>query len=146
MPPAIDLSPGMLTVARRRVEAAGLQDLVELTNGDAGALPWPDAHFDAVFSSFVLELFDTPELPTVLAEWRRVLRDGGRLGLVSLVTPATPMLATRLYAWAHRRLPTLVDCRAIPARELVEAAGFRVLETREATLAGLPVEALVAVR
>lgn len=142
----VDLSPGMLAVARRRVEAAGLQAVVELTNGDAAALPWPDAHFDAVFSSFVLELFDTPELPTVLAEWRRVLRDGGRLGLVSLVTPATPSLATRLYAWAHHRLPTLVDCRAIPVRELVEAAGFRVREAHEASLAGLPVETLVAVR
>ena len=56
------------------------------------------------------------------------------------------MLATRLYAWAHHRLPTLVDCRAIPARELVEAAGFRVREAHEASLAGLPVETLVAVR
>lgn len=143
---AIDLSPGMRSVASQRVEAAGLQGRVELVTGDAAALPWSEGSFDAIFSSFVLELFDTPELPQVLAEWRRVLRAGGRLGLVSLVPPATPTVATRLYAWAHRRLPTLVDCRAIPARALVEAAGFHVQDTRYATLTGLPVEALVATR
>lgn len=141
---AIDLSPGMLAVARERVEREGLQGRVELVTGDAAALPWGDASFDAVFSSFVLELFDTPELPTVLADWRRVLRSDGRLGLVSLVSPPTPRLATRLYAWAHRAMPTLVDCRAIPLRGLVEAAGFRVEQETLGSLAGLPVQALVA--
>ena len=141
---AIDLSPGMLAVARERVEREGLQGRVELVTGDAAALPWGDASFDAVFSSFVLELFDTPELPSVLAEWRRVLRGDGRLALVSLVQPPTPRLATRLYAWAHRAMPTLVDCRAIPLRELVEAAGFRVEQATLGSLAGLPVQALVA--
>ena len=143
---AIDLSPGMRAVARARVERAGLGDRVELVTGDAAALPWAAQSFDAVFASFVLELFDTPELPTVLAEWRRVLRSGGRLGVVSLVPPPTPRLATRLYAWAHRKLPTLVDCRAIPLRELVEAAGFRVEQSTLGSLAGLPVLAVLARR
>lgn len=143
---ALDLSPGMLAVAQERVTRAGVQGNVELVNGDAAALPWGEGSFDAVFSSFVLELFDTPELPQVLAEWGRVLRRGGRLGLVSLVPPLSPRLATRLYAWAHRMMPTLVDCRAIPLRELVEAAGFQVEQATLGSLAGLPVQALVARR
>lgn len=143
---AIDLSPGMHAVASKRVSAAGLAGRVELVTGDAARLPWPDGSFDAVFSSFVLELFDTPELPLVLLEWRRVLREGGRIALVNLVLPETPTVATRLYRWAHRQFPTLVDCRPIPARALVEAAGFKVTEARASMLAGLPVERLLATR
>ncbi len=66
--------------------------------------------------------------------------------MVSLVPPPEPRIATRLYAWAHRMMPALVDCRAIPLQELVEAAGFRVEQATRASLAGLPVQALVARR
>ena len=82
----------------------------------------------------------------MLAEWRRVLRDGGRLVLVSLVVPDAPNVATRLYGWAHRSFPSLVDCRPIPLRALVEAAGLRIGEVRRASLAGLAVETVLATR
>jgi len=141
---AIDLSPGMLAIATERVLAADLGGRVELVTGDAGQLPWPDGSFDAVFSSFVLELFDTPELPAILLEWRRVLRPGGRIALVNLVVPEAPTIPTRLYGWAHRNFPSLVDCRPIPARELVEAAGFQIGEVRRTWLTGLPVQSLLA--
>ena len=44
----IDLSPGMLAVAERKLEKAGLRERVELTLGDAARLPFPNAAFDAV--------------------------------------------------------------------------------------------------
>ena len=91
-------------------------------------------------------LFDTPELPIILLEWRRVLRASGRLALVSLVVPDASNVATRLYGWAHRNFSTLVDCRPINARELVEGAGFEVTEARRSSLAGLAVETLLATR
>ncbi|MFC1871274.1 class I SAM-dependent methyltransferase [Chloroflexota bacterium] len=58
----IDISDGMLQVTRKRLEKAGLMDRVELYQGDASKLPFINETFDAVFMSFTLELFDTPEI------------------------------------------------------------------------------------
>ena len=69
----LDLSPGMLAVTRRKLETAGLVERVELECADAAKLPYADASFDAVFSSFTLELFDAPEIHQVLAECRTVV-------------------------------------------------------------------------
>ena len=92
--------------------------------------------------SFVLELFDTPELPLVMRECQRVLNQTGRIGIVTLSKTDTP--AVRLYEWFHMRFPVYVDCRPIFARQTVEAAGFRVTDATEMRMWGLPVDVIVA--
>ena len=111
----LDLSPGMLRLAAARLRRAGLADRAELVVADATAVPFADASFDAVFMSFTLELFDTPEIPLVLAECRRVLRPGGRIGVVSLSRAAPVRWPTRLYdgsTTAFRRRSTAVRSMA----------------------------------
>jgi ubiquinone/menaquinone biosynthesis C-methylase UbiE len=140
----IDLSDGMLAIAQARVDAAGLTDRVDLRLGDALALPYEDNSFDALFMSFTLELFDTPEIPHLLERCRAVLRPGGRLAVVSLVKKA--VAAVRLYEWFHQRMPVAVDCRPIYAQNALTGAGFDICNVTTLSMWGLPVEIILARR
>jgi demethylmenaquinone methyltransferase/2-methoxy-6-polyprenyl-1,4-benzoquinol methylase len=139
----IDLSEGMRARARERVEKEHWAGRVELTCGDATQLPYADGSMDAVFMSFTLELFDTPEIPQVLAECRRVLRAGGRIGVVAITKEGREGFAVAAYEWTHEHFPNLLDCRPIFARRALEDAGFSI---GDATIAKMwvPVEIVAA--
>jgi demethylmenaquinone methyltransferase/2-methoxy-6-polyprenyl-1,4-benzoquinol methylase len=94
---AIDISDGMLDVARRQTK----NKTVGFCQADGLSLPFPKGQFDAAFTSFTLELFDTPDIPLVLKECHRVLKVGGRIGIVSLAKQETT--AVRVYEWFHRQ-------------------------------------------
>jgi ubiquinone/menaquinone biosynthesis C-methylase UbiE len=138
----IDLSEGMLAVSQNRIRDAGLADRVDLRLGDALSLPFASGSFDALFMSFTLELFDTPEIPELLRRCRAVLRPGGRLVVASLVKEAA--VAVRLYEWFHRKMPVIVDCRPIYAQAALTGAGFDICDVTAFSMWGLPVEIILA--
>jgi ubiquinone/menaquinone biosynthesis C-methylase UbiE len=140
----IDLSPGMLTVTEHRLRRAGLLDRVTLQLGDATSLPFPDEMFDAAFMSFTLELFPETEIPRVLAECYRVLRPGGRLGLVTLAKKDSR--AVKVYEWFHAKMPQVVDCRPIRVESILMANRFDIRQVTEASIWGLPAAAVLAVK
>ena len=140
----IDISEGMCSRTRNKLLQHGFDTSVELHCGDAAELPYSEEKFDALFASFTLELFDTPELPEVLREWQRVLRPGGRMAAVSLLREDRP--AVRLYEALHDRFPAALDCRPIVLREELEEAGFEVERMERETMWGLPVGIAAALR
>jgi len=73
----LDLNAGMLAVARRLSQAAGV--VVEWQEGSALALPFSDATFDVVLCQQGLQFF--PDRPLAFKEMHRVLVPGGRLAL-----------------------------------------------------------------
>ncbi len=142
----IDISDGMLQVTRKKLEKAGLMDRVELYHGDASRLPFINETFDAVFMSFTLELFDTPEIPQLLNEVRRVLKAGGRLGVASLSRTKGNSIALRIYEWTHRKWPKYVDCRPIYLEHFLRKAGYTIQRKEMDNLLVLPLEIVVAIK
>lgn len=140
----IDLSRGMLRVARRRLEQRGLAGQISLQEADGLNLPLAPARFDRLLMTFTLELFDTPEIPRVLAECARVLRREGRLCVLSLSREGGPNTLTRLYEWVHELLPQYADCRPIYAQQALQSAGFRILRAGTISLGGLQAEEVLA--
>ncbi len=142
----IDISSGMLVTSKRRLEKAELWNRVELACDDAMKMPYRDDRFDAVFLSFVLELFDSPEIPEVLAEVRRVLRPNGRVGIIGMSKEggASPLL--KLYEWLHQRLPRYVDCRPIYVEQSMRDVGFGIQYKERVSLLGLPGEIVIGTK
>lgn len=140
----IELSPGMIAVARKRLypfghkQANSPERSAHLLQGDGTLPPFAANSFDAVFLSFTLELFSDSEIPLVLEACHRILKHEGRLGVVSLTKQN--VLACRLYEWGHERWPVLLDCRPIELRKILNAGGFRVQAAKVQTMWGLPVE------
>ncbi|WSG47989.1 methyltransferase domain-containing protein [Dactylosporangium sp. NBC_01737] len=75
----VDYVPALLERARRRAGAEGLE--VTFQEGDAEALPFPDASFDAVLST--CGAMFAPDQEQTAAELLRVCRPGGRIGMVN---------------------------------------------------------------
>jgi len=81
----VEWSPAMLDIARRRAEQLGVS--VDLRQGDAQALEFPDAAFDTVVCTF--SLCAIPDDRLALREMARVLRPHGGLLLADHVAAAS---------------------------------------------------------
>ena len=139
----IDISKGMYEMAKNRIQKSGLSDRVQIVCGDAITLPFESNTFDGLFMSFTLELFDTPDIPILLRECKRVLRKGGRMGVVSLSKKESEGLVTRLYERLHFMFPRWIDCRPIYLAHILTENGFQVVKERQQPMFGLQVELVV---
>ena len=105
---AIDHSSDMVRVAREVNHAAIQQNRLEIREGDAGSLPYPDGNFTCAVMTGVFGFITNPL--QVLSEIRRVLAPGGRLVLftrsrVLRGIPAPPEpVASRLYFYEDHEL------------------------------------------
>ena len=136
----VDVSAPALTVAAERAERYGRG--VALLEGDAAALPFPDASFDTVVATFVL--CSVGDVAGSLREARRVLRPGGTIRLLE-------------HARSRHRAVGLLQERSAPAwarlsggcrldhdvRRAVLDAGFTVVDERTRA-GGLLVEIVAA--
>jgi demethylmenaquinone methyltransferase / 2-methoxy-6-polyprenyl-1,4-benzoquinol methylase len=94
----LDFSEPMLERARRKAPG------VEFVQGDVLALPFDDASFGAAVVGFGAR--NVVDLEAALRELRRVLRPGGRLGILEITTPRG-MLAPFYRLWFDRVVPLL---------------------------------------
>lgn len=81
----MDLSDGMLEVARRKVKSRGLENVIDFEQGDCLKLKYDDNSFDAVTVAFGVRNFE--HIEQGYREMHRVLSPGGMLCVVELSTP-----------------------------------------------------------
>ncbi len=86
----IDISEGMLEIARKKIEKAGLQENIEVLKGDSEAILFADNTFDAVTVAFGVRNFEN--LEKGLGEIRRVLKPGGKLIILEFTKPSAPVI------------------------------------------------------
>jgi demethylmenaquinone methyltransferase / 2-methoxy-6-polyprenyl-1,4-benzoquinol methylase len=155
---ALDQSEAMLAAARERLAEAGALPRVTLVRGEAEALPFPDARFDALTVTYLLRYVADPA--ATLSELARVVRPGGVLASLEFgVPPRAPARAAwRLYTGAllpaagllaggppwwragrflHESIPDLYRRHPLPALlDLYRAAGLEALRVRRLSLGG----------
>jgi SAM-dependent methyltransferase len=124
-----DYVPALLEAGRLRAEAEELA--VRFEPADAEALPYPDASFDVVVSTFGVMF--TPDQDRAAAELVRVCKPGGRIGLAnwtpqSFIGQVFRTLATYLPPPPGVRSPSLWGSTA-RLRELFGASTSRVRTT-----------------
>ena len=117
-----DISPEMLEVGRNRISAAGLQNRIACVEGNAEALPFESASFDAYTIAFGIR--NVTHIDKALAEAYRVLKPGGRFLCLEFSECQVPIL-DRLYDFHSfeviPRLGKFTAGAAEPYRYLVES-------------------------
>jgi len=145
----LDPSSGMLEVARTKVVEDRRATHVELTEGDALALPFPDRSFNVVTIAFGLR--NLPDYARGVSEMARVLRPGGRLVVLEFLPPrgaarlvfrsyiatVLPVLGRAIsgspeaYRYLASSIGEFMDAEAVLA--LLRNAGLRDATTRRLT-------------
>src|SRR5690606_388926 len=81
----LDLSAGMLEVGKTKVNALGLQNKIEMIQGDSENLPFQDNTFDAITVAFGIRNFEN--LEKGLSEILRVLKPNGIFVILETSVP-----------------------------------------------------------
>lgn len=130
----VDLSEGMLELARSRLQAARAAhplDNLELVQAPSDALPFDDGSFTAVVCTTALHHFPDPQRS--IDEMARVLAPGGRLVIGDACRDLiTTKVIDRFQRWFEKGHVGMQRKRDIEA--MVERAGLRVTRSRHVWL------------
>jgi ubiquinone/menaquinone biosynthesis C-methylase UbiE len=123
----LDYSRRNIEAAKRDASERGLSKTVTFYCGDAERLPFADGSFDAIVCECALCTF--PNKQSAAAEFARVLRLGGRIGLSDLTRQGTlPPELDSLVAW----IACIADAQMLAEyAALLAAAGLTVMATEE---------------
>lgn len=146
----VDISEGMMDVARKKVAAGNLSGKISFQQGDSAALSFADNAFDAVMCAYGVRNFE--HLEKGLSEMCRVMRPGGRLAILEFSKPTMPVVKQVFGFYFKHILPRLGNlisnhgraysylnesAVAFPEgenfRKILERCGFQGVEVRPLT-------------
>jgi ubiquinone/menaquinone biosynthesis C-methylase UbiE len=140
----IDVSKKMLERAKRRISKTGLQNYT-LHLGDCRHLPFEDGTFDIVINQYLLDILPVEDFIPILLEFKRVLKDGGRIILVNM-TKGQKWL-NQIYEGVYKlKPPLLAGCRGILAKPFLEEIGFKEFQREFISQFGFPSEVVQGIK
>ena len=118
----IDLTAEMLQRAERRAAKTGSENY-RLRVGDAYDLDFTNDSFDVLLNNYMFDLLPEQDFLTVLDEFKRVLRTGGRLAMVNMTMGEH--WYNGLWQRIYRINPALLGgCRGVSLLALLQRCGF----------------------
>lgn len=139
----VDLSPNMAARTERTARRKFPHAAAHCQAVDARHMPFRNESFDAIFCCYLLELLSGDDIVGTLREFRRVLRDRGRLTLV-MIGQNTPLF-NALYKVGGKVAPAFWG-RQVERRvpQLIESARFEIVHDRSVRQTFYPSRVLVA--
>ena len=146
----IDPSEKMLKLAMKKIKRLGMEEDISLIQGVAEDLPFRDRTFDTATIAFGIR--NTADPLQSLREIRRVLRPGGRVGILEFAVPKNRLFKPFYLFYLQNVLPLLASIVSrgeayryladsivdFPQREefveLMKKAGFRFRKAVELTM------------
>ena len=138
----VDLTPAMLEKAKARIKKLGMTNY-EVAVGDAYDLKFANAQFDLVMNNYMFDLLPEKDFVTVLREFMRVLKPGGRLVLVNMTKGAR--FYERFWETVYTINPRwLGGCRGVLLSGALQEAGFTHITREAISQFGFPSEIISA--
>ncbi len=101
----LDISAGMLNVGKAKIKQKGLEDHIQMVQGDSENLPFENNHFDAITVAFGIRNFET--LEKGLAEILRVLKPGGIFVILETSVPTRTPFKQGYHLYSRKILPLI---------------------------------------
>ncbi len=128
----VDRKPAALAGQPRQTVVADMRDL-----------PFEDGSFDLVVNGYMLDLLPKDDIPRALAEFRRVLRPGGRLVLSNMTKGERRR--ERVWDWLYERgINLTANCRGVLAAPVLRELGFAGVRREYLAQMGFPTEIVTA--
>jgi ubiquinone/menaquinone biosynthesis C-methylase UbiE len=138
----VDLTPAMLDKARSKAQRSDAKNY-QLVVGDAYDLRFPDHQFDLLINSYMFDLLPEQDFSRVLAEFKRVLKPGGRLVLINMTKGEH--WHQQFWESVYRLNPSwLGGCRGVLLAPALKEIGFTDLHRETVSQLGFPSELITA--
>jgi ubiquinone/menaquinone biosynthesis C-methylase UbiE len=136
----IDVSKKMLERTRKRISKIE-HGRVALHLCDCRDLPFEDGAFDIVINEYMLDILPVEDFHPILNEFKRVLKDGGRIILVN--TTNGERWINQIYELLYKlRPPIVAGSRGVRAQPFLEEVGFTRIRREYISQFGFPSEAV----
>src|SRR6516162_9466929 len=129
-----DLSPSFVAVAQLLAQRTGLDALASYQVADLLALPFPDSHFDVVWTQHVV--MNIPDRERVYREFRRMLRPGGKLAFFDVLATDASLELHFPVPWAENSETSFLFTQDETSSVLV-TAGFTIIAWNDVTIEAL---------